>query len=240
MPPCCSTVHVSTPDAACAFWPGSHVAALPERRPARSTLKEGMMKRILLSLVALLFSAMALAAVNLNTATKEELGALNGIGPVKAQAIIDYRKANGPFKSIEDVMKVKGIKEGEFGKIRGDISVSGATPSTGSAKAGASQKSAAAAPTAADDKAKKSAAIAADNEARAKGKEQRVAKASANEANAKGKEEKAASATAKQPMAKSSDASKSASTTKSATDKSKSTSDAAVANKEEAAGNAKK
>jgi competence protein ComEA len=57
--------------------------------------------------------------VDLNTATKEELDALPGIGPVKAQAIIDNR----PFKTIEDVMKVKGIKEGEFAKIKDMISV---------------------------------------------------------------------------------------------------------------------
>src|SRR2546423_5021224 len=86
------------------------------------------MKRFLLLLVTLLFSAFALAAVNINTATKEELDALPEIGPVKAQAIIDYRKANGPFKTPEDVMKVSGIKEGTFAKIKGLISVTG--PST--------------------------------------------------------------------------------------------------------------
>ena len=68
---------------------------------------------------------MALAAVNINTATKEELDALPGIGPVKAQAILDYRKANGNFKTPEDIMKVSGIKEGEFAKLKGLISVSG-------------------------------------------------------------------------------------------------------------------
>jgi competence protein ComEA len=57
--------------------------------------------------------------VDLNTATKEELDALPGIGPVRAQAIIDAR----PFKTIEDVMKVKGIKEVEFGKIKDMITV---------------------------------------------------------------------------------------------------------------------
>jgi competence protein ComEA len=57
--------------------------------------------------------------VNLNTAAKEELDSLPGIGPVKAQAIIDSR----PFKTIEDVMKVKGIKEGEFSKIKDLITV---------------------------------------------------------------------------------------------------------------------
>lgn len=57
--------------------------------------------------------------IDINTAAKEDLDALPGIGPVKAQAIIDAR----PFKTIEDIMKVKGIKEGEFSKIRDLITV---------------------------------------------------------------------------------------------------------------------
>jgi competence protein ComEA len=52
--------------------------------------------------------------VNLNKASKDELDALPGIGPVYAQAIIDAR----PYSKIEDVMKVKGIKEVEFAKIK--------------------------------------------------------------------------------------------------------------------------
>jgi len=52
--------------------------------------------------------------VNINTATKEELEALPEVGPVKAQAIIDGR----PYKTPEDVMKIKGIKEGTFSKIK--------------------------------------------------------------------------------------------------------------------------
>lgn len=57
--------------------------------------------------------------VNINTATKEQLDALPGIGPVKAQAIIDGR----PYEKTEDIMKVKGIKQGEFNKIKDLITV---------------------------------------------------------------------------------------------------------------------
>ena len=57
--------------------------------------------------------------MNLNTASKEDLDKLFDIGPVKAQAIIEGR----PYKKIEDVMKVKGIKEGIFEKIKDNITV---------------------------------------------------------------------------------------------------------------------
>jgi competence protein ComEA len=57
--------------------------------------------------------------ININTASLEELQTLPGIGPVKGQAIVEGR----PFRTIEDIMKVKGIKEGEFGKIKDLITV---------------------------------------------------------------------------------------------------------------------
>src|SRR3954471_15458612 len=86
------------------------------------------MRKIALLFAALLaYAGFAFAAVNINSATKEQLEALPGIGPVKAQAIIDHRTANGRFKSTEEIMNVKGIKEGEFGKIKDQISVSGTT-----------------------------------------------------------------------------------------------------------------
>ncbi len=86
------------------------------------------MKRFLLALVLLVLSSFAIAAVNINTATKEELEALPGIGPVKAQAIIDYRKANGPFKSIDDLKKVNGIGDATLDKIKqSGVTLTGAT-----------------------------------------------------------------------------------------------------------------
>jgi competence protein ComEA len=57
--------------------------------------------------------------VNINTANKEMLEALPGIGPAKAQAIIEGR----PYQTPEDIMKVKGIKQGTFDKIKDQITV---------------------------------------------------------------------------------------------------------------------
>ena len=77
----------------------------------------------------------AFAAVNINTATKDELVALSGIGPAKAQAILDYRKANGPFKSVDDLKNVKGIGAKRLEKLRADISVGGAPAKVATAAA---------------------------------------------------------------------------------------------------------
>ena len=85
------------------------------------------MKRFLAALAMSLIASFAIAAVNINSATKEELDVLPGIGPVKAQAIVDYRKAHGPFKSVEDLKKVNGIGDATFDKIKGDLSVTGST-----------------------------------------------------------------------------------------------------------------
>ena len=81
------------------------------------------MKRWLCALAALLVSTAALAAVNLNTASKDELVALPGIGPAKAQAIIDYRTQNGPFRSVDEVRKVRGIGEKLFQQLRPELTV---------------------------------------------------------------------------------------------------------------------
>ena len=96
------------------------------------------MSRLLLACVLALVSSLASAALNLNTATKEELVALAGIGPAKAQAILDYRAAHGGFKSVEELKDVKGIGAKRFEKLKGELTVS---PLGGRAAAGKSSDS---------------------------------------------------------------------------------------------------
>jgi competence protein ComEA len=86
---------------------------------------EVIMHRLLSALAFALFSGAAFAAINLNTATREELVALPGIGPAKAQAILDHRKANGPFKAIEELKDVKGIGAKRYEKLKGELTVAG-------------------------------------------------------------------------------------------------------------------
>ena len=85
------------------------------------------MKLFFAALLSLLFSVAALAAVNANTASQQELESLNGIGPVKAKAIIDYRTKNGPFKSYADLENVPGIGAKTLEKLKADLQVGGGT-----------------------------------------------------------------------------------------------------------------
>lgn len=61
--------------------------------------------------------------VNINTADKEQLCTLPGIGQTRAESIIAYREAKGSFLQIEDIMQVSGIKESSFQKIKDRITV---------------------------------------------------------------------------------------------------------------------
>ena len=61
--------------------------------------------------------------ININKATNEQLAEIKGLGPKKAQGIIDYREANGDFKNIESLMEVKGIGSNTLQKITPYISL---------------------------------------------------------------------------------------------------------------------
>ena len=61
--------------------------------------------------------------ININTANKEQLMKISGVGKTKAEAIISYREKNGDFKKKEDITKVKGIGKATFEKIKDKIEV---------------------------------------------------------------------------------------------------------------------
>jgi len=61
--------------------------------------------------------------ININRATARQLDALDGIGPVIAQRIIDYRKINGSFLTIDDLQKVSGIGAAKFAQIKAKVRI---------------------------------------------------------------------------------------------------------------------
>lgn len=86
------------------------------------------MKKMMMVFIGwLLAMGLAFAQVNINSASQQELDGLKGIGPAKAKAIVDFRKKNGPFKSVDDLQKVPGIGPVILRELRADVSVTGAT-----------------------------------------------------------------------------------------------------------------
>ena len=91
---------------------------------------------MLFGLLMALCSAVTFAqAIDINTASAEQLEkAIKGIGPTKAAAIVKYRETTGPFKSVDDLTKVPGIKDKALEKLLADnkemLTVGGAVPAT--------------------------------------------------------------------------------------------------------------
>lgn len=63
------------------------------------------------------------ALVDLNTATREQLEALPGVGPATAQAILDYRRARGRFRQVQELLEVRGIGEAKLAALRERVRV---------------------------------------------------------------------------------------------------------------------
>ncbi len=82
-----------------------------------------MRKNFFIMMLTFLFAGSTFAAVNLNTASQGELEALQGIGPAKAKAIIEYREKNGSFASVDDLQKVAGIGSATIKQLRDEIVV---------------------------------------------------------------------------------------------------------------------
>lgn len=72
--------------------------------------------------IAALALGLQLWAVNLNTASSEELQSIKGIGPKTAEKIIEYRQ-DQQFESIEEIMNVKGIGEKKYEKMKEELEV---------------------------------------------------------------------------------------------------------------------
>lgn len=85
------------------------------------------MRPFVLALALGPLAAMAVEPIDINSADATQLEKINGIGPAKAQAIVDYRAKHGPFQQVDDLEKVAGIGPKMLEKIRAEVTVKGAS-----------------------------------------------------------------------------------------------------------------
>ncbi len=85
---------------------------------------------LVLAFAALPAFAAGAGSVNVNTATVDQLQLLPRIGPAVAQRIVEHREKNGAFKSLEDLMLVRGIGEATFEQLKPYVALSGSTTLT--------------------------------------------------------------------------------------------------------------
>jgi competence protein ComEA len=97
-----------------------------------------MIRRAFVGVFAVVLMVAALAAhaagaekapININTASAAELTSIQGIGPAKAQSIIEYREKNGTFKTVDDLKLVRGIGDKMLEQLRPQVTVGGNAPS---------------------------------------------------------------------------------------------------------------
>jgi competence protein ComEA len=83
-----------------------------------------MLRSIFGSIVLVLFLFIsAFAAINLNTADQAALESISGIGPAKAEAIIKYRDEHGSFKSVDELLNIKGIGPKMLDNIKEQVEI---------------------------------------------------------------------------------------------------------------------
>lgn len=90
-------------------------------------MKKSVLTLALMAGLALPALAQVEKAVNINTATVEELQLLPRVGPALAQRIVAFREAQGPFKTPEELMRVKGVGENTFALLKPYLVTSGPT-----------------------------------------------------------------------------------------------------------------
>lgn len=94
------------------------------------------LRSLLLSLALSPLAVMALEPININTADEVTLQQVNGLGPSKAKAIVDYRKEHGAFATIDDLVKVPGIGEKSLANMKPQITAGAATAAPASTAKG--------------------------------------------------------------------------------------------------------
>ena len=92
-----------------------------------STLKRPLQRLLVICLLLLSCTVGAAEPVNLNSATADAIAAgMVGIGPAKARAIVEYREAHGPFKTVDDLLQIKGIGAATLDKNREHVTAASA------------------------------------------------------------------------------------------------------------------
>jgi competence protein ComEA len=116
------------------FYPTAPIPGLRQRKPKEAAMSHHP-RTLVQALIASLLPMTAWAGpVNVNSADATTLAReLDGIGPVKAQAIVEYRQKNGPFRSAEDLLKVEGIGQRVLDQNRANIRIEKAGQSSSGA-----------------------------------------------------------------------------------------------------------
>ena len=93
-----------------------------------------MLRALLFAVVLSPLGALAAGPVDINTADAAALEQVKGIGPSRAKAIVEYRRANGPFAKVDDLTRVPGIGDKAVGKLRDQVTAGAAARQAAKAK----------------------------------------------------------------------------------------------------------